>query len=49
VISDNRCFGVGLSDPSLIAKGALNFVIVKAGPTGAAMAGTLGIYDSTHA
>ncbi len=29
-------------DPSLIAKGALNFVIVGAGPTGAEMAGTLG-------
>jgi NADH:ubiquinone reductase (H+-translocating) len=33
-------------DPSLIAKGALNFVIVGAGPTGAEMAGTLG--DMTH-
>src|SRR6201993_202945 len=29
-------------DPSLIAKGALNFVIVGAGPTGAETAGTLG-------
>jgi NADH dehydrogenase len=29
-------------DPSLIAKGALNFVIVGGGPTGAEMAGTLG-------
>jgi NADH:ubiquinone reductase (H+-translocating) len=29
-------------DPSLIAKGALNFVIVGAGPTGAEMSGTLG-------
>jgi NADH:ubiquinone reductase (H+-translocating) len=29
-------------DPSLIAKGALNFVIVGAGPTGAEIAGTLG-------
>jgi NADH dehydrogenase len=29
-------------DPSLIAKGALNFVIVGAGPTGAEMAGMLG-------
>jgi NADH:quinone reductase (non-electrogenic) len=29
-------------DPSLIAKGALYFVIVGAGPTGAEMAGTLG-------
>ena len=29
-------------DPSVIAKGALNFVIVGAGPTGAEMAGTLG-------
>src|SRR5258708_20678708 len=29
-------------DPSLIAKGALNFVIVVAGPTGAETAGTLG-------
>jgi NADH dehydrogenase len=29
-------------DPSLIAKGALNFVIVGAGPTGAELAGTLG-------
>jgi NADH:ubiquinone reductase (H+-translocating) len=29
-------------DPSLIAKGALNFVIVGAGPTGSEMAGTLG-------
>jgi NADH dehydrogenase len=29
-------------DPSLIAKGALNFVIVGAGPTGTEMAGTLG-------
>ena len=33
-------------DPSLIAKGALNFVIVGAGPTGAEMAGTLG--DMIH-
>ena len=29
-------------DPSLIAKGALNFVIVGAGPTGAELAGTIG-------
>ena len=29
-------------DPSVIAKGALNFVIVGAGPTGTEMAGTLG-------
>jgi NADH dehydrogenase len=29
-------------DPSLVAKGALNFVIVGAGPTGAEMSGTLG-------
>ena len=29
-------------DPSLIAKGALNFVIVGAGPTGVEMAGALG-------
>ena len=29
-------------DPSVIAKGALNFVIVGGGPTGAEMAGTLG-------
>ena len=29
-------------DPSLIAKGALNFVIVGAGPTGTELAGTLG-------
>jgi NADH:ubiquinone reductase (H+-translocating) len=29
-------------DPSLIAKGALNFVVVGAGPTGAEMSGTLG-------
>jgi NADH dehydrogenase len=29
-------------DPSLITKGALNFVIVGAGPTGAEMSGTLG-------
>jgi len=29
-------------DPSLIAKGALNFVIVGAGPTGAEMAGAFG-------
>jgi NADH:ubiquinone reductase (H+-translocating) len=29
-------------DPSLIAKGALNFVIVGAGPTGTEMSGTLG-------
>jgi NADH:ubiquinone reductase (H+-translocating) len=29
-------------DPSLIAKGALNFVIVGAGPTGTEMAGALG-------
>jgi len=34
------------SDPSVIAKGALNFVIVGAGPTGAEMAGTLG--DMIH-
>jgi NADH:ubiquinone reductase (H+-translocating) len=33
-------------DPSVIAKGALNFVIVGAGPTGAEMAGTLG--DMIH-
>ena len=33
-------------DPSLIAKGALNFVIVGAGPTGTELAGTLG--DMTH-
>jgi len=29
-------------EPSLIAKGALNFVIVGAGPTGSEMSGTLG-------
>jgi NADH:ubiquinone reductase (H+-translocating) len=29
-------------DPSLIAKGALNFVIVGAGPTGTELAGTIG-------
>jgi NADH:ubiquinone reductase (H+-translocating) len=29
-------------DPSLIAKGALNFVIIGAGPTGTELAGTLG-------
>src|SRR5262249_42139957 len=29
-------------DPSLVAKGALNFVIVGAGPTGAEMAGAFG-------
>src|SRR5271167_3730686 len=29
-------------DPSLIAKGALNFVIVGAGPTGTELAGTFG-------
>jgi len=34
-------------DPSLVAKGALNFVIVGAGPTGAEMAGAFG--DATHA
>ena len=34
-------------DPSLIAKGALNFVIVGAGPTGAEMAGAFG--DAIHA
>jgi NADH dehydrogenase len=33
-------------DPSVIAKGALNFVIVGSGPTGAEMAGTLG--DMIH-
>jgi NADH dehydrogenase len=33
-------------DPSLVAKGALNFVIVGAGPTGTELAGTLG--DITH-
>ena len=33
-------------DPSLIAKGALNFVIVGAGPTGTELAGTIG--DMTH-
>jgi NADH:ubiquinone reductase (H+-translocating) len=33
-------------DPSLIAKGALNFVIVGGGPTGAEMAGALA--DMTH-
>ena len=33
-------------DPSVIAKGALNFVIVGAGPTGTEMAGTLG--DMIH-
>jgi len=33
-------------DPSLVAKGALNFVIVGSGPTGAEMAGTLG--DMIH-
>ena len=34
------------SDPSLIEKGALNFVLVGAGPTGTEMAGTLG--DMIH-
>ncbi len=33
-------------DPSLVAKGALNFVLVGAGPTGAEMSGTLG--DMLH-
>ncbi len=33
-------------DPSLIAKGALNFILVGAGPTGTEMAGTLG--DMIH-
>ncbi len=33
-------------DPSLIAKGALNFVLVGGGPTGCEMAGTLG--DMIH-
>ncbi len=33
-------------DPSLIAKGALNFVLVGAGPTGTEMSGTLG--DMIH-
>ena len=33
-------------DPSLVAKGALNFVLVGAGPTGAEMSGTLG--DMIH-
>jgi NADH dehydrogenase len=33
-------------DPSLIDKGALNFVIVGAGPTGTELAGTIG--DMTH-
>ena len=31
-------------DPSLVAKGALNFVIVGGGPTGAEMAGAFGRY-----
>jgi NADH:ubiquinone reductase (H+-translocating) len=34
-------------DPSLIAKGALNFVIVGAGPTGTELAGTLGDMTQT--
>ena len=34
-------------DPSLVAKGALNFVIVGAGPTGTEMAGALGDFVQT--